>query len=99
MSKKSVGDTYLYSAKEMSFSQGFPEFPDLLTTKRLHSALPFDISKIGMASQMRILGEGMSVLAEECWFLYVCSRLVRRESLQPVANVMNQPDDEVQEED
>jgi hypothetical protein len=47
MSKDSVEKTYLFTAKELSFSQGFPEFPELLKTNALHSILPFDISGLG----------------------------------------------------
>ena len=71
----------LLTAKELAFSQGYPEFP-WLASEGLAACKGVPIDSLELAAQQRVHGNGMHLAAEQAWYLYVLSRCVRRDVLE-----------------
>ena len=74
-----VGDRgYVYTMRELAFSQGWPSIP----TSGNHAArstLAFDLHKLPTCQQRSLLGNGMHLCSLASFFIYVMAHVVRRD--------------------
>ena len=71
------GKEHLYTANELSFVNGFPVFPNLPFHETLNGSIVEDDASL----QSMLLGNGMCLMAETAWWLYIFAHVVRREAI------------------